>query len=262
MRNLIIFLSAILLSTSSAFATSKTHTFDNFGKVFEFIETEVEANGSESLLVVFDLDRTVINSYDCSAPGQEFDDGYDRFLFMVWNCHSTLTSPILPIMMDRLKAKNIPVMALTARGAWLLEPTLEQLTERLWFSEGVRTNSSVTFETAPLFSGEKRIVEFEQQGASSMLQKKLEIRNGVAMATGADKGLGLQAFTKLVEETEGRAFDRLIFVDDDMDNIENLMEAYSETEESMSVIHYTEHEKVEVIPPAAFVENEDSDENN
>lgn len=244
MKNLITFLAALLLS-SSAFATSQIHTFDNFGKVFEFVETEIEAHGSESLLVVFDLDRTVINAFDCSDSDQEFGNGYLRFLYGVWNCHSTLTSPILPVMIDRLKSKDVAVMALTARGKRLLNPTLEQLTERLWFSEDLRISKQVTFETAPLYSEDVRVLEFEQQGANSMLQKQLVIKNGVAMASGANKGIALQAFQKLVGEKEERAFDRIIFVDDDMKNIKNLEEAYAETEESMSVIHYTEHERAE-----------------
>ena len=196
-----------------------------------------------SLLVVFDIDRTVLETVDCLDPNLEFSNGFIKFEAKVRQCHGELTSPMVPELINDLKNQSIAVMALTARRDTILDATLSQLEERLWVTEESKEESFVTFETSPLYTNRTKTVKFEQPGKNGVLDKELVIKRGVAMASGSDKGLGLLAYMKRVEREKGIAFSKIIFIDDDRRNIRDLEDAFAETEVFISIVHYTEHGK-------------------
>jgi hypothetical protein len=129
-------------------------------------------------------------------------------------------------------------MALTARRSKILKGTLAQLEDRLILSEEDKTPLKIQFPTAPHYSTRKKTIAFKQQGRKKVLDKTLVVKKGVAMASGANKGLALQAFTKSLKKKN--TFKHIIFVDDDKKNIRNLEKAYADSKESITIIHYTE----------------------
>ena len=239
----VIILKVILFLSLNSFAGYTTKVLETFDKVVEYTKTEVQEQGGDSLLVVFDLDRTVLETIDCLDPELEFPNGFFKFEAKVRACHGVLTSYLVPELINNLKSQGINVMALTARNDRILDATLSQLEDRLWVSEETEEEASVTFETSPLYTKRVKTVHFTQPGKKGPLNKELVIKRGVAMASGADKGLGLKAYLKRVERDTGETFDRVIFIDDDRRNIKNLENAFKNTDEFISIFHYIEHKK-------------------
>jgi hypothetical protein len=245
-----------LFAGQFSFADSEVVTLKTYGEVAKVLKTETNNFLPSELLVVFDLDRTVLHSIDCLS---ETDDtkGFFRFEKTVQLCGASLTSPLLPKIISELQNKNYGVMALTARRAKgfdqmsakgekpleypMLEGTLRQLEERLTVSEADESAVVITFPTAPDFSSKIKTIDFDQQGKKKVLKKSLVIKNGVAMASGANKGLALQAFTGSLENKN--TIQQIIFVDDDINNIRHLEKAYDKSNASILIIHYTEFDK-------------------
>ena len=225
-----------------SFAGFETEKIETFQEVVNFTLNIVNEADKESLLVVFDIDRTVLETVDCLDPSQEFSNGFFKFEAKVRQCHGELTSPLVPDFINELKKQKIAVMALTARRSQILEATLSQLEERLWVTQEGEEEALITFETSPLYTNRKKTVKFDQPGKNKILKKELVIKRGVATASGADKGLGLQAYLKRAESA-GFGYNRIVFIDDDRRNIRNLEDAFSDTEEFISIVHYTEHIK-------------------
>jgi hypothetical protein len=239
----IIILKLFVCLSLQAFAGYTTEVLETFDEVVEYTESEVLNYGSESIFVVFDIDRTILETTDCLSPDQVFSNGFLKFEAKVRQCHGELTSPLVPVLIEDLKAQNVPVMALTARRSTILEETLSQLEDRLWVTEEGKEEASVSFETSPLYTNRVKTIKFKQPGKKGMLDKELVVRRGVATASGADKGLGLLAYLKRVEREKNITFDRIVFIDDDRKNIRDLEDAFSDTDVFISILHYVEHEK-------------------
>jgi len=122
----------------------------------------------------------------------------------------------------------------------MLKGTLMQLEERLTVSEENLQPVEITFPTAPNYSSGIKSIKFDQQGRKGVLKKTLVVKKGVAMASGANKGLAMQAFLRSLKDTQ---IQKIVFVDDDIKNIKKLEEAYRDTVESILIIHYTEFSK-------------------
>ncbi len=233
----------LFLNSSFAFADYSSLKLSTFEDVVDFTQEEIKEHGSKDLLVVFDIDRTLLEITDCLDPNRKFSNGFFKFEAKVRECNGFLTSILVPSLIDELKAQNIAVMALTARRSNILKGTLSQLEDRLLIEERSDEKVSITFETSPLYSNRKKTIKFDQQGKKKVLKKELVIKRGVAMASGANKGLALQAFLRKAAKDENLTFKRIIFVDDDSRNIKNLENAFANTKDFISILHYTEHSK-------------------
>ena len=227
-----------LLSHSAAYAEFETLSLKNYKEIDKVFKQETKDYSPEELLFVFDLDRTMIHSTDCLDKD---DKVKFRFEKTVRHCPATITSSLLVDILEKLQKNNYPVMALTARRSLVLKETLGQLEDLLFLSEKELTPLKITFPTAPNYSNRKKTIHFKQQGRKKVLDKTLVIKRGVSMASGANKGLALQAFTKSLEKKN--SFKRFVFIDDDQKNINHLEKAYADSKDSILIIHYTEFEK-------------------
>jgi phosphoserine phosphatase len=212
----------------SAQAVYETVKLANYTAVTEAIQQQKMIFDNNELLVVFDLDDTLLLKVVCSGVDPDLG-GFQLFIATVKKCPSDLTSPLALDLINQLKADGYPVMALTARPPWMMSDTLEQLS--------VRSNFRVTFETAPLFVPEVHEFQFMQPRKNGPpAQKKISIKKGVSFSSNSSKGLALQAFLK----GTGKKYKQIVFVDDSQKNIKALEKAFAGTESSILIIHYTE----------------------
>jgi len=252
-KPLIIF--SILLSNQFASAAAETFTSNSYSEIQKVLSEQTNAFSPSELLIVFDLDRTVLHSVDCLGE-EDKTKGFFRFEKTVQLCDATITSTSLPKIIKNLQEKEYGVIALTARRAVgidvltpqgepkikypMLEGTLKQL-ENLRVSEETEATSPIFFKTAPLYSNRVKTIKFAQQGRDKVLKKELVVKKGVAMASGANKGLALQAFVKRMRKANRP--EQIVFIDDDKRNINHLEKAYADSKDSILIIHYTEFEK-------------------
>ena len=230
-----------IFAAFTAKADYKTYKFDNYDFITELVYTELEVYGPEKLLVVFDIDRTLLETVNCLPGPTSITNGFLLFEERVRRCNGDLTSPVATALVNELKNSNVSVMALTARRSAILEATLSQLEKRLVVDEGEPTGEvSFTFETAPSYTEEAQVIDFKALGIFDI---DLTVKKRVAMAGGGNKGVALQAFLKHHKNLTGEEFSRIIFIDDDRRNIRNLEAAYESTKEFISIVHYTEFSK-------------------
>lgn len=189
---------------------------------------------SHRTLVAFDLDNTLIRPTHMEDLGsdqwfnilfkyalEETQDPNQAILLAV-----TLSDFIHPFVqvkpveegnvdvIERLRAANIPVIGLTARGFNLADATLKQLD-----TVGVKF-----YNTKP--SAIKLQI--------SDPNKKVYVKSGVIFCQGADKGECLQKFF----QTMGKCYD-VIMVDDNEKNLLRVQAALKEKESSFMGLRYS-----------------------
>lgn len=242
----------IFVTSPLAFATYDLTITDHFEEVVSTIDAVTSEHGPEDVLVVFDIDHTLILVDDCikkpkktkKANGKN-KESFAHFIKQVWKCDSYLTNPALPEFIEDLQSYDYKVMALTARGGNLVDPTIEQLkSKRMRYSKEKDSGAAeIDFsESAPKDLVSKRTkteYKYVVQGKRGPLNKTLTYKEGVALVGGADKGQALQAFLKSI----GHSYKQIIFIDDSQRNITNLENAYKDTENHMTIIHYTEFDR-------------------
>lgn len=244
----------IFLTSSMALATYDLTVTDHFEEVVSTIDAVTGEHAPEDVLVVFDIDHTLILVDDCLPKAKKSEkkkkgknkESFARFMEQVRRCKSYLTNPDIPDLIEGLQGAGNPVMALTARGGNLVDPTIEQLkSERLRYSK--EKDSGAANIDFSKHAPEDRINKkpkleyngYEVDGRKGKYFKKVTYKEGVALVGGADKGKALQGFLKEI----GHSYKQIIFVDDSQRNITNLENAYADTEEHMTIIHYTEFDR-------------------
>ncbi|MEO1201099.1 MAG: DUF2608 domain-containing protein [Pseudomonadota bacterium] len=149
------------------------------------------------------------------------------------------------LVVTGLDRPSIATFALTARG-----PGFHDATHRELHASGVR------FPNAPPCTGElcasrgvvggDHVVAIAERQLGADVARLLRGRdiavdNGVMMVSGQDKGVMLRLLLKNVEN--GREFDRIVFVDDDIKNVINVALQAEGLGEQATVhpFHYTHH---------------------
>ncbi|MGH1467334.1 MAG: DUF2608 domain-containing protein [Bdellovibrionales bacterium] len=231
----------LILLTCSSYAAVEVIEVDNYEDVSEIVENRTDGYTAKSTQVVFDLDDTVIRTEACPAV-EGISHGFKRFEASVLNCGASLTSPLVLDLIEVLKENNYPVMAMTARRYKFgqLEGTLGQLQEKLVLSEDVEESVVVHFTTAPEYSPDLQLIPYKQPlKKGGVSDKEVAYKEGVSFVSFGNKGLALKAFNKHMK----KRYKRIIFVDDQKKNINDLGTAYSGTKRSVTLIYYTEHSK-------------------
>ncbi len=237
MRHLI-FIFTLLLS-QLAYSTSEVLTLENYDEIIEIIDSKTSMFNNEELLVVFDIDHTLVLTDDCPEINQSLK-GFKRFADSVKKCQAYLTSTYVPGLIYDLQVADYPVMALTARSKYLTDATLSQLQSRLRFTIEPSTDENdnkaeLYFVTAPAY--DTSFTEHDYKGAKKI--NKLAYKEGVALVGGGNKGHALQGFLKSIN----KSYKQIIFIDDSLRNIKNLDKAYKATSEHITIIHYTEFDR-------------------
>ncbi len=236
-----IFIILFFSVTSAAQAAVEVVELNNYQDVVDLVQEKTEGYTKTSTQVVFDLDDTVLRTEGCAAV-EHIDNGFKRFEASVLNCGASLTSPLVLDLIETLKEKKYPVMAMTARRYKFgqLEGTLRQLQDKLVISEEGKEEASVHFTTAPGYSSDLEVIPYLQPlKKGGVSEREVAYKEGVSFVSFGNKGYALKAFNKYMR----KRYKNIIFVDDQKKNINDLADVYSESRRNITLIYYTEYSK-------------------
>ena len=260
MRSFLVFLVAILgLSTPAA----AFEAVNSMAAVEARIEALGSRHGAGKVLVVFDIDNTLL-TLDQDLGGDAWfrwqvsllkadgahelrvADDFAGLLDAQGVIYSLSrmkpTEPMVPSFLDGLEAKGFRVIALTARGPQLRDATLRHLNnEEIRFDTSVRCGPPLCATRGRIAGGHvlavARAVFTAEQLAAFDLEKPREISvsDGVMMVAGQHKGSMLRL---LLASAPDPSFKAIVFVDDGLDNVENMEEAFARPDIELAAFHY------------------------
>lgn len=237
-----------------------------FSEVFSELKRQTERFGAGSVLLVLDLDNTILHSRNLLGgyawykwqekmhrEAQHSQEGrvaasleellsLNGLLFSYGSME--LSEPTLPRELARLQAAGVELLCLTSRAPSYWESSLRDLEKNgLFFSSPASSLPELARER-DFFSGK----ELEQRFAFSpelIARYKLDrparvlLRDGVFFSSGMHKGAMLELLFRL----RGRQPKALIFVDDSEGNIQSLRESFSRGRLEVSLFRYDLYQK-------------------
>lgn len=228
----------MLLITNVDANTVKVDSIDNYEGVKLLIDQKLEQYGVEQVLIVFDVDNTILTS-NVDLGGDvwyQWQTGklnikptekqkvkkcfYEDAIGLLYELGTTkLTDSRLPEYIANWQKKGISIMALTSRSSKYRFPTERELIKH-----------GVDFSISPL-----KTVEGNEIILNYKLQRSLSYLNGIMMTTGMNKGKMLE----LILGRTGRSFECIIFIDDSKHNIENMEKEFNNNLDiDMNIIQY------------------------
>lgn len=189
-----------------------------------------EKNTADQVLIVFDLDNTLIHPKtalgsdewfehqmkEIAAHGTPSPQAQEDLLQLYYKIQHVIDQHVLeamaPVFIANLKKAGFTVIALTARYRPIMERTLAQLTPlKIEFSQPLNT-------------------EFEIEN----FQKKPIYKQGIIFCSSNNKGLVLIEFLKQT----GRKPKKIIYVDDKRHHVERVEKAAQENGIECFCVHY------------------------
>ena len=230
-------------------------------EVVPIIDQKTETYGAENVLVVFDVDDTLLTMsqdlggvgwYDwqdalSDTPGEQVGEIGDT-IFDVQGVlfEASKMKPVEPDtkgLLDRLSEQGVATHGLTARGPDYFGATYRELRRNglklgiespchayLCNSPGVISFETIQDALLEDFSG----AELEEIGLKS--NRPAIVGNGVLMVEGQHKGLMLHLLLKSYPQAD---FDAIVFLDDSKSNVEDLMAVADLFEEEVTIVHYS-----------------------
>jgi len=234
---------------------------DKMGPVIEAALREAERDGPDGVIVVFDIDSTLL--YDpLGGPdlGHLRDSEPERFRpverAMMYLKSLAPTESDLVDDLARLERNGIATFALTARGEDMRGMTERELRRNgisfplapecgppLCTRRGALSRESV-FEAARTVLGDE---ELRRLGFDR--GREVGVANGNLMAAGLHKGVML----RLLLASLGREYGTVIFVDDAQKNVDHVSSAAAAMPENVLVFHYLMNRPE---PPVSQVERD------
>jgi len=231
----LLLLLGFILSFNSFAKAQVTETF-SYGEVFPVIEDLGKTYGPSQVLVVFDIDDTLLVIEHCKKPDGSMTRGIGKF----FHCASEHTEIELSTRIKKIQKDGFDTIALTARGLNLIKVTQRELAREhgsraIFDFDGKpfrkdlqkivvpRTRKCKRGEVAPCLTGKTT--------------DKPRFLNGVMYAQGNHKGLALQ---RLLKEL-GASYKAIVFVDDRKKNTSNVYDAYRESSVEVEVFLYLLH---------------------
>lgn len=216
--SVLLFLSGSFASLDSKAEVQHLVSFD-YSEVFSEIEKWTESKAPEEILVVFDIDETLMVVEDCLPPGES--RGFAGWLKKVFNCEAQITEDLLDEKIRELQTQGFSTMALTARAHNLVEPTKREL-NRL----------EIDFLGTPFTSDDNFEDRFTQRS-------KVVFEDGVVYASGRNKGETL----KLFQSRLNKPYKWVVFIDDSSKNIRAMDRAYREDSSTLVwIVHYRRYD--------------------
>jgi hypothetical protein len=236
---LILCLSIPLFSWGHESLETKTH-LDVYKKAAEL----GQKYGSQKVLVVFDIDNTLLkakqplgsdqwfewqSSAITAASGEALFKTFDELLAVQDNFFQlssmSLTEENLPLWVAALKKAGHPILLLTSRGPGLRNVTERELEKNnLWFSD-----------SAPLKGVPQTFIE-------APFKNKVSYMNGIFMTTGHHKG---EALAYLMKKSR-RDFKAVVFADDHARHTKRVFETFAPSSE-VEVVTYRYGKEDEVV---------------
>ncbi|NQZ00981.1 MAG: DUF2608 domain-containing protein [Bdellovibrionales bacterium] len=215
-------LTALSFGATQAFAAATVVETYEYSEIFTAIEQAKQEYANEDILLVFDIDDTLLVIDHCLKEDGTMTKGIEK----MYLCPSFHTEDMLSTQIQSYQEQGLPTMALTARGRNLIRVGQRELARvhdedrpifdfdgkpfdedlsRLLVPKTRRCNKG---EEAPCLTGEKsRAPKFE---------------DGVLYVSGAHKGLSLQAFFKKMKVS----YPKIIFIDDRDYNTRNMRDSF------------------------------------
>lgn len=244
----------LLLMSASAFAWQP---IDNLNQISTKIASELPGLDPKRVLLVFDIDETLIQTPEYQGSSLWFDEHASQLKdskfassFGELLAHNTViksTIEMEPTQSDMkdivkdLQGRGYPSMALTARGAGLGGPAVIELKK-----EGVSFYKQLEIETPlsidPKMPFDPATVPGElgitpARAAEMGLAKSprpIAWMYGILLTTGQNKGGLLRWFLK----DSSKNFDAIVFVDDTLKHVENVENAFADTSVKVLSLHY------------------------
>ena len=229
----------LALSLQLSFGQVITDTVIDYGNINQTILEKVKQYGAENVLVVLDIDNTILTSdtdlgsdiwYQWQndeldvkpTPEQKLakDCLYKEAIGLLYELgRMSLTDSLLPGYIETWQKNGITLFALTSRS-----PDYRAATER----ELNRYDIHLNITELHTNEGERLIL------TDSVSKRKMSYINGIMMTSGLNKGLMLDS----ILDTAGMSFRSIIFVDDTPKNIEAVKANFSLYNASELVLFY------------------------
>lgn len=232
----LILLSLIAL-TQVSFAKAKMTETMTYADIYPVIDQIAEKDGVENLLVVFDIDDTLLVIDHCQKENGEWTKGIGK----LFACPSVHTDDTLSAKIVELQSKGVATIALTARGKNLVRATQRELKREhdgldIFDFDGLPFSQDISSIEVP----KKRKCRQNEEGPcfkdETTTSPKFE--DGVMYAQGAHKGAALKNLLELLEVE----FKNIVFVDDRDYNTEAVYDVYKDDENTyVESILYLEH---------------------
>lgn len=221
-----------------AFPVKDTAIVD-YSSVKQCISQKVAQYGADNVLIVFDIDNTILTSHiDLGGDiwyqwqtgeleprptrEQKISDAYlySGAIGLLYELGTMdLTDTLLPMYLHNWQQAGIQLIALTSRS-----PHYRHAAER------ELDKFAIDFSQSPLkdIEGNKPVYIYK-------LKRDMSYLNGIMMTTGMHKG---EMLSHLLGRT-GRSFKAIIFVDDSRKNIEAVKQTFGHIPElDLSLFHY------------------------
>ncbi len=229
-------ISICFLFPSSATSQVKVHSTTDFMKVDEAINGLIEQYGTSEVLLVLDIDNTLLtSSVDLGGDvwyqwqrgeldikpteDQKVDCLFEDAIGLLYELNPMkLTDHRIAKLIKNWQEQGLTLFALTSR-----HPKYRAATER----ELVRNGLDLTKTALKPFGLELPVMRVK-------LDREMSYMKGIMMTTGMNKGVMLKY---LLSET-GRSFKAIVFVDDSEKNISNLNTTFSDCDVDMNIFHY------------------------
>ena len=228
---LLFFFATNLFFPQVVFADSKLEEIDNYNEIMDLVVAETKIYSQDELLLVFDIDHTLVILQDCLTQAQKDKlKGLSEFKVRVDECEADITEDKVLELTETMQDKKYPVMAMTARSAPMMERTFHHL-----------ESNGLTFPTAPGYDendlDKQETVEFCQKSKAKKKPHYVDCttdsgdkgyiktavsKKGVYYVNGANKGLALQAFL----QEKSLDYKRIIFIDDNQRYVKQINAAY------------------------------------
>ena len=222
MRILII----LLFFVSSLNLQAKTTVVETleYEDIFKAIENTEKNVPSDEILVVFDVDDTLLVIDHCMI-----DDKLTKGIGKLFKCPSEPTEADLATRIKNIQIRGVNTIALTARGANLIKSTERELKRQgmNFFGEPYKGNKEI-----------KKLKKKCRKKEEPPCYSRLKFKNGVMYSQGNNKGWVLKTLLEKLEDE----YKYIIFVDDRIRNIDAVESVFKPIEHvEMSLFLYLRH---------------------
>lgn len=231
-------LSACQITTELKDGSFQTKQVNSFDQVASSVHNSVAKYGAENVLVVVDIDNTLLTSdtdlgsdiwYQWQrnklavkpTPSQQVACLFEDAIGLLYElAPMQLTEASVPTLIEQWQQQGVVVFGLTSRS-----PKYRAATERELLSNGIDLTGN------PLTPHGNSGFIFRE-----MHNREVSYMQGIMMTTGLNKG---EMLSLMLAKT-GAEFKAIIFVDDSQKNITDLTEHFSASAPAdMTVFHYT-----------------------
>ena len=223
-----IYLIVLLFSSASLASSGAPQEILSMTTVFKAAHEKVEKHGAQNVLLVFDIDNTLLKTkqdfssyawgtWQSSLVKAKSPDAVTNELQELYNLQMVLftlgqmepTEKMIPKEIAALQNKGVSILALTSRGVHM-----RSATEKSFERNGYNFLQNVLF---PGFPGSYK----PKYGAG----RRVSFQNGIYLTEGQNKGLMLKDLLERVR----RKFSSIIFVDDHFKHPGNVYEVFGDS---------------------------------